>query len=51
MPLTYTPSGAPGTKLGELKRSNELLEKISIQLEKQTELLNKLIKTETKTKK
>ena len=32
MPLTYTPSGAPGTKLGELRRSNELLEKISANL-------------------
>ena len=51
MPITYTPSGAPGTKLGELRRSNELLEKISTQLEKQTELLDKLVKDRTKTKK
>ena len=51
MPLIYTPSGAPGTKLGELRRSNELLEKISAQLEKQTELLEALIKAQTKTKK
>ncbi|MBQ3293736.1 hypothetical protein IJG96_01210 [Candidatus Saccharibacteria bacterium] len=51
MPLTYIPNGAPGTKLGEARRTNELLEKISAQIEKQNDLLDKLIKTQTKTKK
>ena len=51
MPLTYTPSGAPGTKLGELRTIRETLERLERVVEKQNDLLEKLTKTQTKTRK
>ena len=51
MPLTYTPSGAPGTKLDELRTIRETLERLERVVEKQNDLLEKLTKTQTKTRK
>ena len=51
MPLTYVPAGSPGTRLGELKLARETLEKINLNLEKQTELLERIEQQLQKSKK
>ena len=51
MPFIYQPSGTPGTRLGEAKLTREVLEKISQNIERQNELLEKILTTVTKNKK